>query len=101
MIFFYLDQNNQLFFFTDNNTIIFLFTQKLNSNHRVYRFQIILRKFPNLHIVWTSGNNLALPDALSRNTTPESLTRKTIVQLPQNFKYFLAKDETLLRLECK
>ena len=31
-------------------------------------------KFPNLHIVWTAGKNLALPDTLSRNTPPELLT---------------------------
>ena len=34
--------------FTDHKTIIFLFTQKSNPNHRVYRFQLILMKFPNL-----------------------------------------------------
>ena len=49
-------------FFTDHKPIIFLFTQKSNPNHRVYRFQLILMKFPNLHIVWTAGKNLALPD---------------------------------------
>ena len=37
--------------FTDHKPIIFLFTQKSNPNHRVYRFQLILMKFPNLHIV--------------------------------------------------
>ena len=36
--------------FTDHKPIIFLFTQKSNPNHRVYRFQLILMKFPNLHI---------------------------------------------------
>ena len=38
-------------FFTDHKPIIFLFTQKSNPNYRVYRFQLILMKFPNLHIV--------------------------------------------------
>ena len=28
-------------------------------------------KFPNLHIVWTAGKNLALPDTLSRNIPPK------------------------------
>ena len=87
--------------FTDHKPIIFLFTQKSNPNHRVYRFQLILMKFPNLHIVWTAGKNLALPDTLSRNTPPELLTRKTTVEIPQNFKFYLAKDETSPRLECK
>ena len=58
-------------------------------------------KFPNLHIVWTAGKNLALPDTLSRNTPPELLTRKTTVEIPKNIKFYLAKDETSPRLECK
>ena len=77
--------------FTDHKPIIFLFTQKSNPNHRVYRFQLNLMKFPNLHIVWTAGKNLALPDTLSRNTTPELLTRKTTVEIPQNIKFYLGK----------
>ena len=48
-------------------------------------------KFPNLHIVWTAGKNLALPDTLSRNTTPELLTQKTTVEIPQNINFYLAK----------
>ena len=87
--------------FTDHKPIIFLFTQKSNPNHQVYRFQLILMKFPNLHIVWTAGKNLALPDTLSRNTPPELLTRKTTVEIPKNVKFYLAKDETSPRLECK
>ena len=87
--------------FTDHKPIIFLFTQNSNPNHRVYRFQIILMKFPNLHIVWTAGKNLALPDTLSRNTPPELLTRKTSVEIPKNINIYLAKDETSPRLECK
>ena len=62
--------------FTDHKPIIFLFTQKSNPNHRVYRFQLFLMKFPNLHIVWTAGKKLTLPDTLSRNTPPELLTTK-------------------------
>ena len=30
-------------------------------------------KFPNLHTVWTTGKNLAIPDTLSRNTPLELL----------------------------
>ena len=59
--------------FTDQKSIIFLFTQKSNPNHRVYRFQLILTKISNLHMVWTAGKNLSLPDILSRNTPPELL----------------------------
>ena len=84
--------------FTDHKPSIFLFTQKSNPNHRVYRFQLSLIKFPNL---WTAGKNLALPDTLSRNTPPELLTRKTTVEIPQDIKFYLTKDETSPRLECK
>ena len=87
--------------FTDHKPIIILFTQKSNPNHKVYRFQLILMKFPNLHIHWTAGKNLALPDTLGRNTPPELLTRKTTVEIPQNFKFYLAKNETSPILECK
>ena len=58
-------------------------------------------KFPNLHIVWTAGKNLALPVNLSRKTPPELMTRKTTVEIPQNIKFILAKDETTPRLQCR
>ena len=70
---------------TDHKPIIFLFTQKSNPNHVVYRFQLILMKFQNLHIVWRAGKNLALPDTLSRNTPPELFTRKTTVEIPKKY----------------
>ena len=44
-----------VFFFTDHKPIIFLITQKSNPIHRVYRLQLILRKFPILNIVRTAG----------------------------------------------
>ena len=74
--------------FTDHKPFIFLFTQKSNPNHRVKRFQLILMKIPNIHIVWTAGKNLALPDTLSRNTPPELLTWKTTVEIALNIKFF-------------
>ena len=77
--------------FTNHTPIIFLVTQNTNPNQRVYKFQLILMKFPNLFIVWTAGKNLALPDTLSRKTPPELLTRKTTVEIPKNIKFYLAK----------
>ena len=58
--------NHQIVLFRDHKPIIYLFTQKNKTNHRVYRFQLILKKSPNLHIIWTEGKNLALPGPLSR-----------------------------------
>ena len=73
-----------------------------NTNHTlVYRFQLISMNFPNLHIVWTAGKNLALPDTFIRNTPSELLTRRTTVKLPQNINFYLAKDETSPRLQRK
>ena len=79
----------------------FLFTQKSNPNHRVYRLQLILMQFTNLHIILTAGKNLALPDTRSQNTPLDLLRLKTMVELPQNKIFFLAKDETSPQLECK
>ena len=36
-------------FFTDLKPIIFLFTQKSNRKLRVYKFQLLLMNFPNVH----------------------------------------------------
>ena len=58
-------------------------------------------KFPNLHIVWTAGKNLALPDTLKINTAPELITRKTTVEIPQKSDFFLIKYEISPQLECK
>ena len=58
-------------------------------------------KFPNLLRVWTAGKIFALPDSLSRSTPPELLIQKTTVEIPQNIKFYLAKDETSPQLECK
>ena len=95
--------NHPIVFFTDHKPIIYLFTQKNKLNHRVYRFQLILMKFPNLHIIWTEGKNLALPDLLSRTIDDEHFTktRDITVEIPENIKSFLAKTPFTNNLECK
>ena len=42
-------------------------------------------KFPNLHIIWTEGKNLALPDLLSRTIYEEQFTktRDITVEIPE------------------
>ena len=93
-----MDQNTQQFYL---QIIPFLFTQKSNLNHIFYRFQLILTKFLNLHLVWTAGKNLPLSDTLNRNTPLEFLTRKTTVQIPQNTKFFSCRRQKSSRLDCK
>ena len=60
-----LGSNYPTDFFTDHKPIIFPFTQKSNPNHRVFKIQPILIKFPNLHIVWTAGKKTTLYPILS------------------------------------
>ena len=42
-----------------------------------------------------------LPDTLSRKTPPDFLIRKTTVEITENIKFFLAKEETSPRLQGK
>ena len=60
-------------------------------------------KFPNLHIIWTEGKNLSLPDFLSRTIDEEHFTktRDITVELPENVKFFFAKTLFANNLECK
>ena len=85
--------NHPIVLFTDHKPIIYLFTQKKKPNHRIYRFQLILMKFPNLHIIWTEGKNLALPDLLSRTIDEEhsTKTRDITVEIPENTFFFTQK----------
>ena len=95
--------NHPILLFTDHKLIIYLFTQKNKPNHRVHRFQLILMKFPNLHIIWTEGKNLALPDLLSRTIDEEHFTktRDIAVEKPEKLKFSLAKTPFTNNLECK
>ena len=79
--------------FSDHKPILYLSTQKNKPNHRVYVFQLILMKLPNLHFIWTEGKNLALPDLLSRTINEEKFTktRGITVEIPENIKFYFAK----------
>ena len=89
--------------FRHHKPINHLFTQKNKPTHRVYRFQLILMKFTNLHINWTEGKNLALPDLLLRTIDEEhfSKSRDITVEIPDNIKFFFAKTPFANNLECK
>ena len=60
-------------------------------------------KFPYLHIIWTEGKHLALPDLLSRTIDEEHFTktRDITVEKPENIKFFFAKTPFANNLECK
>ena len=101
--FFLTGSKYPIILFSDHKTIIYLFTQKNKPNHRVYRFHLILMKFPNLHIIWTEGKNLALPDLLSRTINEEQLTetRDITVEIPENIKFYFAKTPFGNNIECQ
>ena len=60
-------------------------------------------KFPNLHMIWAEGKNLALPDLLSRTIDKEHFTksRYITVEIPNNIKFFFAKTPFANNLDCK
>ena len=60
-------------------------------------------KFPILHIIWTEGKNLALPDLLSRTIDEEHFTktRDITVEIPENIKFFFVKTPLTNNLEFK
>ena len=64
---------------------------------------ININEIPNLHIFWTEGKNLALPDLLSRTIDEEHFTktRYITVEIPENMNFFLAKTPFTNNLECK
>ena len=71
------------------------------SDHRVYRFQLVLKKFPNSHIVRNAGKNLhcQIHSAELHHLNYEQ--GKATVERPQNIKLFPAKNLTSPRMECK
>ena len=87
---------------TDHKPILFLFTQKNKPNHRVYKFQLILMKFPNLHIVWTEGKNLSFPALISRplTTTTQDEHRLRTVEIPELIKFFLTHNQNTQPIQC-
>ena len=60
-------------------------------------------KFPNLHIIWTAGKNIALPDILSRTIDKKHFTisKNTTVKIPDNTKFLFAKTPSANNLERK
>ena len=88
--------------YTDHKPILFLFIQQNKSNHRVYKFQLTLMKFPNLHIVWTERKNLSLPDLLNRSltTTTQDEHRLRPVEIPDLIKFFLTHNQNTQPIQC-
>ena len=58
--------------------------------HRFFRYQVMVTKFQNLKIIWTSGSNLAFPDILSRNVTLEEYQMHQLrhKRIPRDIEFF-------------
>ena len=93
---------HSIILYTDYKPTFFLFTQKNKPNQRVYKFQLILIKFPHLHIVWTEGKNLSLPVFLSRSltTTTQDEHRLQTVEVPETIKFFMSHNLNTQPIEC-
>ena len=59
-------------------------------------------KFPNLHIVWTEGKNLSLPDLLCRplTTTTQDEHRLRTVEIPESFQFFMTHNLNPQPIQC-
>ena len=58
--------------------------------------------FPNLHLIWTEGNNLSLPDLLSRSLTKiaQDEHRLRRVDIPDFIKFFLTHNQHTQPIQC-
>ena len=93
--------HNTILFFT-LTTNPFFFTQKNKPSPRVYMFQLILMKFPNLQRCWLEGKNLSLPDLLSRSltTTTQDEHRLRTVETPDAAKFFMTHNQQTQPIQC-
>ena len=64
-----------IYHYCDHKPILYLLGQKGQLSHRFVKYQVIITKFHNLKIIWTTGSNLAFPDILSRNVTLSEANR--------------------------
>ena len=100
----FLIQGSQhlIILYTDHKQILFLITQKIKLNNRVYKFQLILMKFPNLHIIWMEGKNLLFQDLLncSLTTTTCGKRRLRTVEIPDWIKIFVTHNQRTQTIQC-
>ena len=79
-----------IYLYCDHKPILYLWGRKGQLSHRFFRYQVIIRKFQNLKIIWTSGSNLAFPDILSRNVTIEEYQMHQLrdKRIPRDIEFF-------------
>ena len=60
-----------IYLYCSHTPIVYLWGRKGQLSQRFFRYQVIIRKLPNLKYIWTPGSNPVFPDILSRNKTVE------------------------------
>ena len=58
-----------IYLYCDHKPMLYLWGRKGQLSHQFFKYQVIIKTFQNLKIIWTRGSNLAFPDILSRNVT--------------------------------
>ena len=79
-----------IYLYCDHKPILYLWGRKGQLLHRLLRYQMIITKFQNLKIIWTTGSNLAFPDILSRNITIEEYQMHQLrhKRIPRDIEFF-------------
>ena len=100
--FYMLGSKHPIILYIDHKPILVLFTQKNKPKHRVYKFNLILMKFPNLHIVWTEGKKFSLPDLLSQSltTTTQDEYRLRTVEMSDSIKFCMTQSHNTQPIQC-
>ena len=59
-------------------------------------------KLPNIHIVWTEGKTISLPDLLNRSltTTTQDEHRLRTVEKPDSIKFFMTHNQNTQPIQC-
>ena len=79
-----------IYLYCDHKPIFCLWGRKGQLSHRFFRYQVIIRKFQNLKIIWTPGSNLAFPDILSRNVTVKENQKHQLQhkKIPRDIEFY-------------
>ena len=79
-----------IYLYCDHKPFLYLWGRKGHLSHRFFRYQVIIKKFQNLMIIWTPGLNLAFPDLLGRNVTIEEYQMHQLrhKRIPRDIEFF-------------
>ena len=74
----------------NHKPILYLWGRKGQLSRRLFRYQIIIKKFQSLQIIWPPGSNLAFPDILSRNVTVEEYQKHKLQhkKIPRDIEFY-------------